>query len=219
MDKFDCAFEIKDMSSTGVFAGYGSVYGVVDQGDDIVQKGAFAESLGSWAQKDRMPALLWQHNTRQPIGAYTAMREDAKGLYCEGKLALKTQLGAEAYELMKMGAISGLSIGFQSKADTFDQKSGVRTITKGDLYEVSLVTFPMNDDARVQAVKSIDEIGDLSGAETYLREAAGISRSRAKALVSRIYALARRHVDQPADDEADLKSVIELLNKSKLILT
>jgi HK97 family phage prohead protease len=209
--------EIKDVTATGTFCGYGNVYDVVDQGDDIVASGAFADSLKEWAAKDRMPAMLWQHNSRQPIGAYTAMKEDGTGLYVEGKLAMKTQLGAESYELMKMGAISGLSIGFQTREDSYDQKLGIRTIKKGDLYECSLVTFPMNDESRISAVKTIEEIGDLSGAEHYLREVGGVSRSEAKALVSRIHALARREA-APADGQsADLKAITELLNRRKAL--
>jgi HK97 family phage prohead protease len=216
MEKLDCNFEIKDITATGTFAGYGNVYGIVDDGNDIVAHGAFGASLADWGAKGRLPALLWQHNSRQPIGAYDTIKEDSRGLYVEGKLALKTQLGAEAYELMKMGAISGLSVGFRSKDDSYDAKTDVRTIKQGDLYEVSVVTFPMNDDARVQAVKSIEEIGDLSGAELYLREVGGVSRSKAKALVSRIHALARRAASQPAED--DVTKALHLLNQRKAIL-
>lgn len=217
MEKLDRAFEIKSVSSSGVFAGYGSVYGVVDQGDDIVAGGAFTKSLASWAQKGRMPALLWQHNTRQPIGAYTKMVEDERGLYVEGQLALKTQLGAEAYELMKMGALSGLSIGFKSNDDTFDQKSGIRTIKQGDLYEVSVVTFPMNDDARIAAVKSVEGITDLGEAELYLREVGGVSRTKAKAIVARIFSIARRYAEQP-EDEADVTKALALLQNRGALL-
>lgn len=214
----DGNFEVKELTGTGSFSGYGNVYGVVDQGDDIVAAGAFADSLADWTSKGRMPAMLWQHNSRQPIGAYQLMREDSTGLYVEGTLALKTQLGAEAYELMKMGAISGLSIGFQTREDSYDQKLGIRTIKKGDLYECSLVTFPMNDASRVQAVKTIDEIGDLSGAEKYLREAGGVSRSEAKALVSRIHALARREAASRSDPSQELKAINELLSRRKQLL-
>ena len=214
----DAAFDIKDLTATGCFAGYGNVYGVVDQGDDIVASGAFGDSLNDWAAKSRMPALLWQHNSRQPIGAYTSMKEDHTGLYVEGKLALKTQQGAEAYELMKMQAISGLSIGFQTREDSFDQKTGVRTIKKGDLYECSLVTFPMNDSARVHAVKSIEQLGDLSGAEQYLREVGGVSRSMAKALISRIHALAKREVF-PAAEDAQMQAIATLMARKKALFS
>ena len=209
----DGKFEIKEVTAAGSFSGYGNVYDVVDLGDDIVATGAFAESLKDWATKGRMPALLWQHNTRQPIGAYTAMKEDSTGLWVEGKLAMKTQLGAEAYELMKMDAISGLSIGFDTLEDSYDHKLGIRTIKRGDLYECSLVTFPMNDDSRVASVKTIEEIGDLSGAELYLREVGGVSRSMAKALVSRIHALARREGAPANDQSAELKAITALLTR------
>jgi uncharacterized protein len=214
----DGALEIKDVSATGTFCGYGNVYDVVDQGDDIVSSGAFASSLAEWASKGRQPALLWQHNSRQPIGAYTALREDHTGLYVEGKLALKTQMGAEAYELMKMDAISGLSIGFQTREDSYDQKTGIRTIKRADLYECSLVTFPMNDAARVSAVKTIEAISDLSGAESILREVGGISRSEAKAIISRIHALARREVDPEQHESEEMKAITLLLARRKALI-
>lgn len=214
----DATFDIKEVTDSGTFAGYGNVYGVVDQGDDIVMPGTFAGSLADWSAKGRMPALLWQHNSRQPIGAYTAMKEDAVGLYVEGKLAMKTQQGAEAYELMKMGAISGLSIGFQSRTDSYDNKTGVRTISKGDLWECSLVTFPMNDQSRVSAVKTIEEIGNLAGAESYLREVGGVSRSEAKAIVSRILSIARREA-VPVDNSKELQALADLLKRRTEIIT
>lgn len=214
MQRKDCGFEIKDISASGTFAGYGSVYGVIDQGDDIVAPGCFAESLLDSAAKGIMPAMLWQHRAGEPCGAYTAMKEDATGLYVEGKLALKTQRGAEAYELMQMKAISGLSIGFMTRDDSFDQKTGVRTIKKGDLWEVSLVTFPMNDSARVSAVKSIEEITDFKSAERYLRESGSLSRSEATALVARIKGLAQR--DSGADEAA--KALIAALSRRTELL-
>lgn len=214
MQRKDCGFEIKDVSTNGTFAGYGSVYGIIDQGDDVVAPGCFADSLLDSAAKGIMPAMLWQHRAGEPCGAYTAMKEDATGLYVEGKLALKTQRGAEAYELMQMKAISGLSIGFMTREDSFDQKTGVRTIKKGDLWEVSLVTFPMNDSARVSAVKSIEEINDFKSAERYLRESGSLSRSEATALVARIKAMAQR--DSGASDEA--KALIAALSRRTELL-
>lgn len=200
MKHHDFGFEIKEVSDSGTFSGYGSVYGVTDQDDDIVLAGAFAESLSEWGAKGQLPALLWQHNSREPIGCYTEMKEDATGLYVKGQLALKTQRGAEAYELLKMKAISGLSIGFMSRDDSYDQKTGIRTIKKGDLFEVSLVTFPCNQSAQVNSVKNLNEITDFKSAERYLRESGGFSRSESVALVARIKGLAQR--DSVADDEA-----------------
>ena len=212
----DTPFEIKDMSDSGVFTGLGSAFGNIDFGNDIVAPGAFSASLEAMQAKGRMPAMLWQHRQGEPIGAYKSMTETKDGLVVEGQLALKTQRGAEAYELMKMGAVSGLSIGGWTTADSYDSKNDIRTITQFELWEVSVVTFPMNDEARIAAVKSIQEIGDLSGAEAYLREVGAVSRSEAKALVSRILALARREVG--SDDSAELKSICALLEKRQSLI-
>ena len=217
MNRKDFAFELKSVAETGVFSGYGSVYGVLDEGDDVVSPGCFTESLADWSSKGRMPAMLWQHSSREVLGTYLTMKEDPVGLYVEGQLALKTQRGAEAYELMQMKALSGLSIGFMTREDSYDQKTGVRTIKRADLWECSVVTFPMNDHARIAAVKSIEEIGDLNGAELYLREVGGVSRSEAKAIVSRLFAIARREVGQ-LDRSEELKAATSLLEKRQALM-
>ena len=201
MDHVAGRFSVKAIEDSGSFAGYGSVYGVLDYGDDIIAPGAFSESVQRAQQSGVMPALLWQHKAAEPIGAYTLLREDDHGLYVEGRLALRTQRGLEAYELMRMQALSGLSVGFQTRADSFDAKTGVRTIRKGDLWEVSLVTFPMNDHARVHTMKSLASIGDVRGAERYLREHLGLSRAQAKGFVARVLGLARREVDASPPSE------------------
>jgi len=211
----DTPFEVKEVSESGVFTGLGSVFGNVDQGNDIVAPGAFTKSLSGWAAKGRMPALLWQHRMAEPIGAYKSMQETSAGLVVTGQLALKTQKGGEAYELMKMGALSGLSIGGYGVNTDYDHKKDIRTIKEFDLMEISVVTFPMNDSARVAAVKSIEEIGDLSGAELYLREVGGVSRSESKAMVSRIAAIARR---EAVDKSNELTEALSLLEKRKALM-
>lgn len=201
-DRLDVPFKIKAVSEDGLFSGYGSVFGVIDSYKEIVAPGAFSESLSQ-----RTPALLWQHRSGEPIGVYSALREDQTGLYVEGKLALKTARGAEAYELLKMGAISGLSIGFVTRDDSYDRVTGIRTLKKVDLWEVSLVTFPANDAARVSGVKSIDTIASLSDAESYLRDAGGLSRREATAFVSRIKSLHGR------GDPDELGELLALANR------
>lgn len=183
-DHLDIPFQIKAVSEDGLFSGYGSVFGVVDSYKEVVTQGAFSESL-----QGRMPALLWQHRSGEPIGVYTSVKEDNIGLHVEGKLALKTARGAEAYELLKMGALNGLSIGFITREDSYDKVSGVRTLKKVDLWEVSLVTFPANDASRISSVKGIEQINTLSDAEAFLRDAGGLSRREALAIVSRIKSL------------------------------
>lgn len=182
----DFACELKATGDTGTFEGYGSVFNVTDRGGDIVAPGAFAETLAAAKAAGRLPAMLWQHRQAEPIGVYTEMDEDSVGLRIKGKLALKTSRGAEAYELMKMGALSGLSIGYRVRDDSWDRVTGVRTIKKADLYELSLVTIPMNEASRVSAVKAIEDMDSLSEIERHLRDAGGFSRSEATALVSRI---------------------------------
>jgi hypothetical protein len=182
----DFACELKATGDTGTFEGYGSVFNITDKGGDIVVPGAFAETLSAAKAAGRLPAMLWQHNPREPIGVYTEMEEDAVGLRVKGKLALKTARGAEAYELMKMGALSGMSIGYRVRDDSWDRVTDVRTIKKADLFELSLVTFPMNDASRISAVKSIEELESLSEIERHLRDACGMSKSEATALVSRM---------------------------------
>lgn len=186
-DYLDIPFQIKAVSPDGLFSGYGSVFNVVDSYQEVVTAGAFADSL-----KSRMPSLLWQHRSGEPIGVYTQVREDNVGLHVDGKLALKTARGAEAYELLKMGAISGLSIGFVTREDSYDKVTGIRTLKKVDLWEVSLVTFPANDAARISGVKSIESINTLAAAESFLRDAGGLSKREALALVARIKSLQSR---------------------------
>ena len=124
-DHRDMPFQVKSVNEDGTFSGYGSVFNVVDSYQEIVVPGAFKDSLES-----RTPSLLWQHRSGEPIGVYTKLAEDTVGLQVEGRLALKTARGAEAYELLKMGAISGLSIGFVTREDSYDKVTGIRTLKK-----------------------------------------------------------------------------------------
>lgn len=190
----DTAFQIKAVGDDGVFSGYGSVFNVVDAYKEIVVPGAFSESL-----KNRQPAMLWQHRSAEPIGIYTSVKEDSVGLHVEGKLALKTSRGAEAYELLKMGALNGLSIGFVVRDESYDRVTGINTLKKVDLWEVSPVTFPANDAARITEVKSLEDLKTLADCETFLREAGGFSKSQALALVARIKAASRSESDEFAD--------------------
>jgi len=105
----DRPLEIKSVSEAGHFSGYGAVFSNTDRDDDVIEPGAFRESLADHNKRGVLPPLLWQHNRQQPIGAFTKIVEDQKGLYVEGQIATKTSLGAEAYELMEMRAVTGLS--------------------------------------------------------------------------------------------------------------
>lgn len=203
----DFAFELKSLNEDGTFEGYGSVFGVKDSYDEIVAAGAFADSIATHKAAGTMPALLWQHRAREPIGIYASMDEDNIGLKLSGRLALKTVRGAEAYELLKMKAISGLSIGFVTREDSYDRLTGIRTLKKVDLWEVSLVTFPANEAARVQGVKSIETIENLRDAERHLRDS-GMSRAEAVAFIARVKCLG-----QSDSDGGDMQQIAEALKR------
>lgn len=213
MNTKDFGFELKSIDESGTFDGYGSVFGVKDSYSEIVAPGAFAETLEKHKAAGTMPALLWQHRSGEPIGVYTSMSEDSIGLKVSGQLALKTSRGAEAYELLKMGAISGLSIGFMPREDSYDKLTGITTLKKVDLWETSLVTFPANDAARVQGVKSIESIEDLKTAEQYLRDS-GMSRREAVAFIARVKGLG-----QSDSDEGGMKEIVEALKRRDSVYT
>lgn len=186
----DFQFELKELYASGTFTGYGSVFHIRDAQNEIVAPGAFTESLNAHKAAGKLPAMLWMHRLDEPCGIYTSMVEDAKGLKVSGQLALKTSRGAEAFEFLKLGAVSGLSIGFRTREDGRD-KSGARILKKVDLHEVSLVAIPANDSARVEAVKSI---ANIRSAEDILRDA-GFSRNEAATFISRVKALNQRDAD------------------------
>lgn len=210
-------FEVKSLKEDGTFSGYGSVFGVIDSYNDIMQAGCFVKSLAQQKVSGSMPAMLWQHNSDEPCGVYTSMDEDAYGLKVDGSLCLDTQRGKEAYALLKMGAIKGLSIGYCTNAYAYDKESDIMTLTDVDLWEVSLVTFPANSEAQVSSVKSaelIEHLTDLKSAEAFLRDSCKLSRSEATAFIARMKGLAQR--DSAADEEAS-QIIAALKRRSELI--
>src|SRR5215212_8195328 len=146
---------IKAVSDQGQFSGYGSVFRVVDVYRERVAPGAFADSLAALAEKGRKLPILWQHRSGEPIGVWDVLREDDHGLYGEGTLWLEDAPYARvAQRGMKAGAITGLSIGYWVKDDSFDETTRLRTLKALDLREVSIVTDPANDEARIDAIKA-----------------------------------------------------------------
>tara|TARA_R100000655_G_scaffold77938_1_gene117282 strand:- start:15825 stop:16874 length:1050 start_codon:yes stop_codon:yes gene_type:complete len=182
----------------GVFEGYGSIFNNTDLGNDVIRNGAFTKSLKK--KKPKNVKLLYQHKSDMPIGVFDEISEDQNGLKVKGRLALKTQAGAEAYELMKMGALDGLSIGFKPnpKAVRYDKRKKKRIIEEVELMEISLVTFPMNPEARIRSVKGEDV--SKREWENGLRDAFGLSRSEAKVAAKAVYmAFDQRDVDAKAE--------------------
>lgn len=137
----------------GLFEGYASLFSVADLGKDIVEPGAFRESLTR-----RGPAgikLLWQHDPAEPIGRWISLHEDSRGLFVRGQLSLAVGRAREIHALMREGAVDGLSIGFKAERARTEPRTGLRRLHRVDLWEISLVTFPMLPQARVSAVKAL----------------------------------------------------------------
>lgn len=204
------SLQIKATGDDGTVEGYGSVFGVRDNYDDVIAKGAFMDSLKSHKAAGTMPAMLWQHDADKPIGVWTEMVEDEKGLRIKGQLAMETVKGKEAHSLLKMGALNGLSIGFMSKEWAYDRETEVRTLTAIDLWEVSLVTFPANEKARVTNVKSADELQAPKDAEKVLRDA-GFSKSDATTFVSRVMRMGEVRSDSANSTAVAMKAADRLL--------
>lgn len=203
----DFPLQVRGLGEHGEFSGYASVFDVVDGHGTALKHGAFTRTLSDWKQKKRLPAMLWQHKTDEPIGVYTAMREDATGLKVEGRLLVDSDpLAKRAYAHLKAGSINGLSIGFHSsaKSETYDEKTGATLLHDVDLIEVSLVTFPSNHNATITNVRNQLNAGEMPApkyVEEILRDA-GFSRRQAKAILSDgLKALSLRDAEQEALDE------------------
>jgi len=155
--------------------GYGAVFGNVDSDNEIIEPGAFANSISG-----REPKMAWQHDLRELVGRWDEFREDGHGLVVKGRVAARTQRGADAVELLEMGALKGLSVGFRTIKSQMDYDTGVRKLLEIDLWEVSLVSLASNPLANVTDFKSVKTTREFEAA---LR-AVGFSRSDAKQIAS-----------------------------------
>lgn len=151
---FDCEIKLaSDDAAVGTVDGYGSVFGVLDRGGDIVEPGAFKASLADWRRKKALPPMLWQHSPHEPIGVWKDIVEDEKGLKVTGQLVMEVPQAASVRALIAAGAVKGLSIGYRTGDYHIDRTTGVRRLKKIDLWEISLVTFPMLPEAQISGVK------------------------------------------------------------------
>jgi HK97 family phage prohead protease len=189
-----------------IVSGYASTYDL-DQGGDIIVRGAFAKTLETSASKVK---VLWQHDHKSPIGRPVSMREDDRGLYVESYIA-KTRQGDEALELAREGIIDSMSIGYIVNESEY-KDDGVRLIKELSLMEYSLVTWPMNEAAVITGVKSL-EVREI---ERALRDA-GYSRSQAKAIACAGVRSLREADAQEAEQAAlmaELKAAVESLTQT-----
>lgn len=213
-------FEIKFATGkAGTFSGYGAVFSNVDSHGDVIQKGAFANSLREWSAKGKLPPMLLQHggffgsvDDMLPIGRWTSMSEDDHGLKAEGELiALGTERGQYIHEGLKSGALDGLSIGYRPKKFIMGTKTGEprRTLQEVDLVELSIVLFPSNDEARVGDAKAdmASAIEDPRAFEKFLR-VAGFPRAFAKAVTASGFRAAAGMRNSNAERRAELARAI-----------
>ncbi|MDH3381901.1 MAG: HK97 family phage prohead protease [Flavobacteriaceae bacterium] len=210
---FDAPLELKFLAETGVFEGYASVFNVTDKVNDKITSGAFKASLQKFRDKGILPPLLWQHNTSEPIGRWVEMYEDKHGLFVKGELFIDDiKLAKEALKLLQEKVVTGLSIGYRVEESYREQKSGVRILTKVDLQEVSLVTFPANEYARVSKIKkpasNENKIPSEREFESLLRNT-GLSRRQAKGVI----ALGYKGLSPVSDKNAELDAIADLKNR------
>jgi HK97 family phage prohead protease len=204
-------FELKFLAESGTFEGYASVFGVTDNMNDMIARGAFRASLAQWRVEGRLPPMLWQHDAAAPVGAWETMFEDSHGLFVKGRLFVADIARArEAYRLMKEKVVTGLSIGYRAKQSHADRATGARVLTEVELMEVSMVTFPANEMARVASVKSGGHAPTEREFEALLREA-GFSRKQAKGVIASGYRSLMR--DAGGEDEVltGVKALTDML--------
>lgn len=184
-------FEVKAAEdAAGTFEGYGNVFNVLDSYNEIVAPGAFTQTLEELSAAGRTVPVIWQHDMASPIGVYDSVTQDSVGLKVAGRLAIPdVQQAVEALALMKMRAITDMSIGYYVRNSSYDEKTGIRTLTQLDLVEVSLVTLGANPAAQISAVKARIEAGDFLSVrefEELLREQ-GFSKAAAAQIAERGY--------------------------------
>lgn len=161
---------------TGTFSGYASVWNEPDSYGDTIKRGAFTKTI-SQRGKAGGPSMFWNHNPDQPIGVWTEIVEDDRGLKVSGKLVTETRMGSEALALMKAGAITGLSIGFRARKSERGPNGG-RVLTDIELVEISLVSLPAASKARITSVKGAAEtVGVAAFVQAARRAALSIKRT------------------------------------------
>ena len=201
----ECKFELKDSDDDKgrvKFQGFASTFGNKDSQDDIIEQGAFTKSL-----KKRKPELLLQHRSSKVIGTINKIKENDVGLFIEEGEIANTVDGRDTVELLRMGALKSMSIGFMPTLTEFG-KNGLRRLKEVDLFEVSIVTFPANNRATVTDVKSIDAIKTIRDFEKYLRDV-GFSQKQAKLYASKGFV--------PAEDvqrDAGLTEIADILKNN-----
>ncbi len=224
-ERLDVPFELKSLATrrmddgleVGVFEGLASTFGTPDRTGDVIEPGAFRDSL----TRARRVKMLWQHDPRAPIGIWEQIAETPAGLTVKGRLVLEVQQAREALALLRAGAVDALSIGFSvpRAGASFDREKSLRRLTQIDLWEVSIVTFPANPDARVARVKAWNGAGtgrrlpSEREFERYLTRDAGFTRSQARTIVGSGYKALMPRRDAGRDSAKDLEDLAARLRR------
>lgn len=200
-------FSIKAEGDEGEFVAYGNVKNIVDRAGDITVDGCFKASIENHQAKGTMPKMLLQHARTNVIGVWKSMEEDDKGLKMTGQLCLDTQAGKETHALMKMGALDSLSIGYVVNKEKYDAPNNVNLLQEVDVKEVSIVTFPCNEQSRVESVKSVLAKGDQP-TERELEKALqdmGFSKRKSRGIVNIGY---KQTLDEAYDQHWNICSLL-----------
>jgi HK97 family phage prohead protease len=184
------ALDLKGIDLDGIFEGYASLFHKEDMGRDVVVPGAFRDSLAERSTSGIR--MLFQHDPNQPIGVWLRLYEDARGLFVRGRLMLEVAKAREVLALIRAGAIDGLSIGFRVIRGLRDHRTGIRRLEKIDLWEISVVTFPMLREARVASLKGrswpfLGRSPTEREFERWLTQDAGFTRREARAVMREGY--------------------------------
>lgn len=188
MNKVYFKMQEQTVQEDGFFSGYLAVFNNIDSHGDVIRKGAFLKTIEEWNSKGKYPAIFWNHDPDEPIGVFTLMREDEKGLYVEGRLLISDIVRAKStYALMKVKAIDGMSIGYITIQATHDPQTMIRELLELELVEGSIVAFPSNPNSLISSVKSKLQDGELPSLpefEKFLRES-GFSKTQATVIASK----------------------------------
>jgi len=205
--------EIKLMDDgAGTFEGYASVFMGVDSNGDMILPGAYQNTL---ANRQRPIQLRWNHHG-PVIGKWLEAAEDDKGLRVKGQIVLGHSVGADAYALMKAGAVTGLSIGYRIPSGGSEKDGRLRKLKRIDLVEISIVENPADMGAQIGDVKAaIDELGSLKDAEAFARDVCGLSWTAAKAFVSQVKSLALRDGEAADQEAARILALFNSFNPKK----
>lgn len=179
MDLLNLPCEFKALGETGSFSGYAAVFGNVDLGGDVIERGAFKEMVKN---SDGRVVMLWQHNPREPLGT-AKVEQDDKGLYFEGQLVMEDPMARRAHAHMKAKSVTGMSIGYDP-LDSEITTAGIRRLKELKLWEISPVTWGMNPLAGIDSVKTAQQVTNIREFEDFLRDVGKFSKSQAKLLAS-----------------------------------